>query len=104
MRTLSTLLAVLMLFASFGVSAHAAEPQADPPPLVVLASAGATVGPALYSAKPAAQGLVRKAASRACNLCRRICVEDWKYDCGTSGYCRRQFTLCMRACWYDYCR
>ncbi|MEO1651292.1 MAG: hypothetical protein AAFR60_09995, partial [Pseudomonadota bacterium] len=42
---------------------------------------------------------------RACRACRRDCVAEYKTYCDRSfNWCRRQFTLCMRDCWYDYCR
>ena len=40
-----------------------------------------------------------------CQACRRKCVVNFKLDCDADeGWCRRQFTRCMRHCWEDECR
>ncbi|MEO1720013.1 MAG: hypothetical protein AAFR23_07275 [Pseudomonadota bacterium] len=63
-----------------------------------------------YSPKPSVMAapqnqLLVPVQGRACRICRRGCVIDYKHDCYESrNWCRRQFTLCMRDCWYDYCR
>lgn len=40
----------------------------------------------------------------ACRACRRDCYARYRVYCGYSEACRRSFTLCMRDCWYGYCR
>jgi hypothetical protein len=39
-----------------------------------------------------------------CRACRRDCHARYRVYCGYSERCRRAFTLCMRECWYGYCR
>ncbi len=100
-RCVGLVIAALLTLGLVG-EAHA-RPEGSLQTPLVLASVIAPQASPLMSQRPGA-GLLIQAQSRACRLCRRDCVADWKYDCGTSAWCRRQFTLCMRACWYDYCR
>lgn len=51
----------------------------------------------------ASQSLITRVVGRACRQCRRICYHDYRKGCHES-WCRKQFTLCMRHCWYEYCR
>ena len=39
-----------------------------------------------------------------CESCRNYCYATWRISCGFSPYCRRNFVLCMRDCWYRFCR
>lgn len=53
----------------------------------------------------AVRGSLLKIQSYDCRACRRGCYRDFKLDCEESeGWCRRQFTSCMRNCWEDECR
>lgn len=50
-------------------------------------------------------GFLQKVQGYYCRACRRRCVADFRIDCEeTEGWCRRQFTRCMRQCWEDECR
>ena len=39
-----------------------------------------------------------------CERCRNYCYRAWRIRCGYSPFCRRNFVLCMRDCWYRFCR
>lgn len=39
-----------------------------------------------------------------CADCREYCYVTWRINCGFTPYCRRSFVLCMRDCWYRFCR
>ena len=74
------------------------------------------------SANPAAPGVTGGAGSQslpaygaidplrlnvqywACADCRNFCYATWRVRCGYSPYCRRNFVVCMRRCWYRICR
>jgi hypothetical protein len=49
-------------------------------------------------------GLFATVQGPACRACRRDCYARYRVYCGYSEGCRRSFTLCMRDCWYGYCR
>lgn len=131
---IAALLVLQVLFAGnaaharTGIAVQAAHPiQAGPDraaTLPVLNAKRAAVRPGAtpvrYSVRPGAE--TAAATSRpsgvrlpflqsishhgyGCGACRRSCVIDYKRECYESrNWCRKQFTLCMRGCWYDYCR
>ena len=49
--------------------------------------------------------LVKQASycRRDCTWCRDDCYNAYRINCYWEG-CRRQFTLCMRGCWYNICK
>lgn len=49
-------------------------------------------------------GLLATVQGPSCRACRRDCYARYRVYCGYSESCRRSFTLCMRDCWYGYCR
>ena len=84
---------VLMLSATMAVNANAATPgmTADPAPQSRLAEAAPV--PRLFNVR-----------YWGCDRCRNYCYVTWRIRCGYSPYCRRTFVLCMRDCWYRFCR
>ena len=96
------LLALLAAVAMATMPVHATK-GISPGPGELFVSVSAASGP-LFSAKPSAPSMVVPVAGPYCSACRSVCVQDYKVDCGTSNWCRKQFTQCMRYCWYEYCR
>lgn len=72
---------------------------------VALLAAAIRYSPIPDVAAPGKPGLLWTVQGYGCRACRRQCVVDFKIDCYESeGWCRRQFTRCMRHCWEDECR
>lgn len=94
-RMLIAALAALVLTAS---TASVAGAQSD-------ATGGA--GDAVLQSLPAdlaRDRLLSKVQYWGCERCRNYCYVTWRINCGFSPYCRRSFVLCMRDCWYRFCR
>lgn len=93
----------VLALAACSVTSMAADdsPQGDGAPLRL---ALAMTAPLPQSVVPrAGRTWVLPVVGRACRQCRRICDHDYRKGC-YEDWCRKQFTLCMRHCWYEYCR
>lgn len=77
----------------------AEQPRTSPQNQLVLVTMSPPTRPALLP-----KTSVQRVQSRVCRSCRRDCYAEFRVYCGDSDWCRRQFTLCMRSCWEEYCR
>lgn len=94
-RVIPVLLSVLMIAGS----AFAMQPTK------VSGTSGVLVLEGFKNAQRNFSPLVRQASycRRDCTWCRDDCYNAYRINCYGYG-CRRQFTLCMRGCWYNICK
>lgn len=108
MRSLFFALAMTVC-ALASVQAHAADRLPSMIERLAAASEPVVTRASLSLPRPGAEqpsgGIIHRAQGGECRFCRRRCYLRFRIDCDASeGWCRRQFVLCMRDCWEDYCR